>query len=104
MSIQTTPKHAIRKNLHNKSDTLPQLKFSGKLFISENLCHENHQLAYKWKQFNKAGKIYSTWFWNNSINIKLGERDQPIKIHHITGTEKFLDINTLDEFINNTSL
>ena len=38
------------------------------------------------------------------MNIKLGERDQPIKIHHITSTEKFLDINTLDEFINNTSL
>ena len=30
-----------RKNLRNKSEALRQLRFSGKLFISESLCHEN---------------------------------------------------------------
>ena len=35
------------KILHNKSEDLHQLKFSGKLFISENMCHESHQLAYE---------------------------------------------------------
>ena len=34
------------KNLRNKSKDLRQLTFSGKLFISDSMCHENHQLAY----------------------------------------------------------
>ena len=36
-----------RKNLRNKSDVLSQLDFSGRLFISENMYHENHQLSKK---------------------------------------------------------
>ena len=32
-----------RKNLHNKSDVLTQLNFSGGLFVSESMCHENHE-------------------------------------------------------------
>ena len=36
-----------RKNLRNKPEDLRQLRFSGKLFISDSMCHENHQLAYK---------------------------------------------------------
>ena len=49
-----------RKNLRNKSEDLRYLKFSGKLFISESMCHENHQLAYKCRQLKNAGKIHST--------------------------------------------
>ena len=51
---------ANRKNLRNKSEDPRQLKFSGKLFISESMCHENHQLAYKCCQLKTAGKIHST--------------------------------------------
>ena len=50
-----------------------------------------------------AGKIHSTWFWNNVINDKLNERSQPAKIYHITDIEKLVDVDNLDEFINNTS-
>ena len=32
-----------RKNLCNKSNVLTQLNFSGRLFISESMCHKNHQ-------------------------------------------------------------
>ena len=46
-----------RKNLQNKSEDLCQLKFPGKLFISESMCHENHQLAYKYCQLKNAGKM-----------------------------------------------
>ena len=77
-----------RKNLRNKSENLSQLKFTGKLFISESMCHENHQLAYKCRQLKNAGKIHSTWFWNNVINVKLNERSQPAKIYHIIDIEK----------------
>ena len=41
-------KHRVlsnRKTLQNKSLDLTQLKFSGKLFVNERMCHENHQLA-----------------------------------------------------------
>ena len=51
-----------RKNLRNKLEDLRQLKFSGKYFILESMCHENHQLAYKCRQLKNAGKIYSTCF------------------------------------------
>ena len=43
-------KHSIlinRNNLCNKSDVLTQLNFSGRLFVSESMCHENHQNAGK---------------------------------------------------------
>ena len=92
-----------RKNLRNKSEDLRQLKFSGKLFISESMCHENHQLAYKCRQLKNAGKIHSTWFWNNAVNVKLSERSNPVKIFHIIDIEKLLGIDNLDDFVSNTS-
>ena len=92
-----------RKNLRNKSENLRQLKFSGKLFMSESMCHENHQLAYKCCQLKNAGKIHSTWFWNNAVNFKLSERSNLVKIFHIIDIEKLSGIDDLDDFISNTS-
>ena len=91
-----------RKNLCNKSENLTQLKFAGKFFISESMCHENHKLAYKCRQLENAGKIHSTWFWNNVINVKLDERSQAVKIYNIIDIKK-LGVDNLDEFVNNTS-
>ena len=36
-----------RKNLGNKSHELSNLKFSGRLFVSDSMSHENQQLAYR---------------------------------------------------------
>ena len=47
-----------RKSLRSKSEDLRQLKLSGKLFKLESMCHENHQLVYKCRQLNNAGKIH----------------------------------------------
>ena len=99
-------KHSIlinRKNLCDKSDVLTQLNLSGRLFVSESMCYENHQLSYKCRQLKTAGKIHSAWFWNDSVNVKLNERSQPTKIHHVINIEKLLGVVNLDEFINNTS-
>ena len=99
-------KHSIlinRKNLCSKSDVLTQLNFSGRLFVLEGMCHENHQLSDKCRQLKNAGKIHSTRFWNNSVNVKLNERSQPTKIHHVIDIEKLLGVDNLDKFINNTS-
>ena len=50
------------KNLGNKSQELSNLKFSGRLFVSESMSHENQQLTYKCQQLKSAQKIHSTWF------------------------------------------
>ena len=89
-----------RKNLSKKSLELSRLKFSGKIFVSESMCFESHQLAYKCRKLNNLGKIHSTWFYNNAANIKLTENGRIHKIFHIIGREKLLDIDNLDEFLN----
>ena len=56
-------KHSIqinRKVLQQKSLELSQLKFSGKLFISDSMCYENQQLAYKCPQLKNSKKIHLT--------------------------------------------
>ena len=53
------------KNLGTKSQELTNLKFSGRLFVSESISNENQQLAYKCRQLKSARKIHSTWFFNN---------------------------------------
>ena len=41
------------KNLGNKSQELNNLKFSGRLFVSESMSHENQQLVYKCRQLGR---------------------------------------------------
>ena len=91
------------KNLRNRSEDLHQLRFSGKLFISESMCHKNHRLAYKCRQRKNAGKFHSTWFWNNAVNVKHSEKSNSVKIFHTIDIEKLLGIDNLDDFINSTS-
>ena len=99
-------KHCVplnRKTLQNKSFDLTQLKFSGKLFINESMCHENHQLAYNCRQLKNARKIHSAWFYNSTLYIKLVENGPIHKIFHPTDIEKVLGVDNLDEYINNVS-
>ena len=92
-----------RKNLGTKSQKLTNLKFSGRLFISESMSHENQQLACKCLQLKSARKIHSTWFFNDVINIKLTEHGRIHQIFHVTDIENLLEIENLEEFINNAS-
>ena len=88
-------KHRVllnRKTLQNKSLDLTQLKFSGKLFVNESMCHENDQLAYKCRQLKSACKIHSTWFYKNTLHIKLVENGPINKIFHPTDIEKVLGL------------
>ena len=48
------------KNLGNKSQELSNLKFPGRLFVSESMSHENQQLTYKCQQLKSAQKNHST--------------------------------------------
>ena len=95
-------KHRVlskRKTLQNKSLDLTQLKFSGKLFLNESMCHENHQLEYKCRQLESARKIRSTWFYNSTLHIKLAEKGPIQKIFHPTDIEKVFWVDNLDEYI-----
>ena len=88
-----------RKNLGNKSQGLSNLKFSGKLFVSESMSHKNQQLAYKCRQLKNAWKIHSTWFFNNVVNLKLRECGRIHKIFHVTDIENLLEIDHLEEYL-----
>ena len=92
-----------RKTLQNKSLDLTQLKFFGKLFVNENMCHENHQLAYKCCQLKSARQIHSTWFYNSTLHVKLVKNGPIHKIFHPADIEKVLGFDNLDEYINNVS-
>ena len=92
-----------RKNLGTKSQELTNLKFSGRLFVSESMSNENQLLAYKCQQLKSARKIHSTWFFNNAVNIKFTEHGRIHKIFHVTDIENLLEIGNLEEYINNAS-
>ena len=92
-----------RKNLGNKSQTFSKLKFSGRLFVSESMSHENQQLTHKCQQLKSAWKIHPTWFFNNVVNLKLTEHGRIYKIFHVTDIENLLEIDNLEEYINNVS-
>ena len=92
-----------RKILSNKALELTNLKFSGKLFISDSMCYENHQLAYLCRQLKNAKKIHSTWFFNNVLYIKLTENGNITKIYHKKDIEEVLNVDNLDDFLSNSS-
>ena len=92
-----------RKNLGTNSQELSNLKFSGRLFVSESKSLENQRLAYKCRQLKSARKIHSTWFFNNVVNVKLTEHGRIHKIFHVTGIENLLETENLEEYINNAS-
>ena len=57
------------------------------------MSHENQQLAYKCRKFKSAGKIHSTWFFNNVRNLKLIEHGRIHKIFHVTDIENLLEVS-----------
>ena len=67
------------------------------------MSHENHQLEYRCHQLKTAGKIHSTWFFNNTANFKLIDNGLIHKISHTVDIEKILEINNLEEYVNNSS-
>ena len=93
----------MKPSLKNHHYTITNLKFLGRLFVSEGMSHENQQLAYKCQQLKSAIKIHSTWFFNNVVNIKLTEHRRIHKIFHVNDIENLLEIDNLEEYKNNAS-
>ena len=72
-------------------------------FSSARVCYENQQLAFKCRQLQDPKEIHSTWFWSNAVNIKVTPNGKIHQIFHTTDMEKLLGVESLDDFINNTS-
>ena len=71
-----------------------QIKFLGKLFVNESMCHE--QLAYKCCQLKSVHKIHSTWFYNSILYKKLVVENGSIhKIFHLMDIEKVFGVDNL---------
>ena len=49
------------------------------------------------------GKIHSTWFFNNVVNIKPTEPGRIHGIFHVTVFKNFLETDNLEEYITNAS-
>ena len=72
-----------------------------KVYIFKKVCLENQALFYKLRRLRKANKIHSTWFSNNSINVRLMESSNAIKVYHDSDVEDILGIDSLDKYISN---
>ena len=89
----------IKKKLKNKSSNLIQLWFSGKLFIRVCLTRIT---SWHIDRYKTAGKIHSTWFFNNTVNLKLTDNGPIHKISHIVDIENIFEINNFEEYLNNS--
>ena len=79
-----------KKFLINQMYVPTQLNFSSRLFVSETMCHKNHQLCCKCRQLKNTCKIHSIWFWNNSVNFKLNKK---------VNLERFIILLILNNFL-----
>ena len=89
-----------KKSWNVKSDKLKNLGFTqAKLFISDSMCHENHQLFYRCRQLKRRGLLHSAWFFSNCIYIKVGENSDATKIKHVYDIEKALNMENIDSYL-----
>ena len=89
-----------KKSLNGKSDELKNLGFtSAKLFLSESMCHENHQLFYRCRQLKRWGLLDLAWFFSNCIYIKVGKNSDATKTKHVCDIEKALNMENIDSYL-----
>ena len=89
-----------KKSLNGKSDELKNLGFTSmKLFTNDLMCHENHQLFYRYWQLKRRGFLHSAWFFSNCICIKVGKNSDATKIKHVCNIEKALNIKNIDSYL-----
>ena len=52
------------------------------IFANENLSPYNSHLAWKCRKLKRGKKVFSTWFSNGTVIIRIFEEAKPIKIFH----------------------
>ena len=68
------------------------------------MCFENQSLFYRYEQLENFRKLFSFWFFNNTLNVKLVENGPVTKMFHIIDLENLLQVNSIEELINNLLL
>ena len=91
------------KELNSKGDDVPALPFGRSLFINNSTCFKNQVLFYKWRQLKKLGKIFSYWFFNNMLHVKMDKNGSIFKIYYSCDLENLLQVVNIDDLINNSS-
>ena len=91
------------KELKSKGEQLQNLQFGPSLSINDSMCFENQSLFYKCHKLKNVGKLFSFWFFNNTLNVKLIENGPITKIFHTSDLENLLQINSSEELLNNPS-
>ena len=92
-----------RKELKSKGEQLRDLQFGPSLFINDSMCFENQPLFYRCRQSKNVGKLFSFWFFNNTLDDKLTENGPVTKIFHIIDLQNLLQVDSIEELINNLS-
>ena len=82
-----------RKELKSKGEQLRELQFGPSLFINDSMCFENQSLFYKCRQLKNVGKLFSFWFFNNTLNVKPIENGLITKIFHISDLKNLLQVD-----------
>ena len=62
-----------REELKLKGEQLRDLQFGPSLFINDSMCFENQSLFYKCCQLKNVDKLFSFWFFSNTLNLKVIE-------------------------------
>ena len=90
-----------RKVFMDMKKDLLDLKLNSNFYINESLCIENSELFYFTRVLKKKNKIHSTWFANNTVNVKVDQSSPTFKIFHKSELETILKLDDLDNFISN---
>ena len=75
------------KYLVTKILKFTNIKFSGRLFLSDSMSHEKQlqQFTYQCQQLESYRKIHATcFFFNNILNVKLREHGKIYNSPHVT--------------------
>ena len=92
-----------RKELKLKGEQLRDLQSGPSFFINDSMCFDSQSLFYKCWQLKNVGKLFSFWFFNNTLNVKIIENGLVTKVFHIIDLKNLLQFDSIEELINNPS-
>ena len=89
-----------RKELKLKGQQLWDVQFGPSRFLNDHMCFEDQSLFWKWKN---VSQLFSFWFFNNTLNVKLIKNSLITKIFHSIDLENLLQNDSIEELLNNPS-
>ena len=72
---------------------------SGKMFVRDSMCYENHRRFYRCRQSKRRTLKHSASFFNNCIYIKVDKSSEATKIEYFIDIEKTLNMEIIDSYL-----